>query len=131
LIGLDTNVLVRYLVQDDEAQAAAASEVIESLSATERGFVSLLALAETTWVLTRSYHLDRPAVAEIIDRLLGLPELVVERHDLAVRAAAALRDGADFSDALIERAGDEAGCAHTVTFDRGASARAGMRLLSW
>lgn len=129
MIGLDTNVLIRYLVQDDEAQAAVAVKLIDSFSVTERGFVSLVTLAETAWVLARSYHLDRFLVADIVDKLLALPELVVEHHSMATAASIALRSGADFSDALIEMAGQEAGCQDTVTFDRRASRRAGMRLL--
>ena len=131
MIGLDTNVLIRYLVQDDARQAAAATTLIESLSAAGRGFVSLVTLVETAWVLDRSYRLDRPAIEAIMARMLGAVELSIERPDVVGAALGLFADGADFSDAVIEASGREAGCEYTLTFDRRASGRTGMRLLSW
>ena len=71
MIGLDTNVLVRYLTQDDKAQAAAATRFIEkTLTPETPGFISLVALVEVVWVLETCYHCTRQDIAAIIERLL-------------------------------------------------------------
>ncbi len=70
MIGLDTNVLVRYLAQDDQEQSALATQVLESLDEAERGFVSLVVLVELQWVLRRAYRMSASEVAGIVERLL-------------------------------------------------------------
>ncbi|WP_158607879.1 PIN domain-containing protein [Nocardia panacis] len=131
MIGLDTNVLIRYFTQDHPEQSARANQVIEGLSETSPGYVTVLALAEVHWVLRRGYRQEVETVAEILLGLLDATEIVVERAE-AVRHALgrALDRGADFPDALIEQLGREAGCDVTVTFDDRAARRCGMRLLS-
>lgn len=129
MIGLDTNVLVRYLAQDDDAQAAIATEVIESLSEAEPGFISLVTLVESSWVLTRAYGVDPDSLVTTLDLLLTSRELVLEHADAVRTAVDAVRDGAELSDAVIAEIGREAGCSRTVTFDRAAARRAGMSLL--
>jgi predicted nucleic-acid-binding protein len=130
MIGLDTNVLVRYLVQDDPAQSRAASELIESLTEIDRGFVSIVALVEMSWVLARAYHVDDATLAAIITSLLGADELTVEQPEVVRAAVSRLESSAQFADAVIAELGRAAGCDTTVTFDRGASDRAGMRLIA-
>ena len=131
MIGLDTNVVVRYLAQDDVRQAAAATRLIEgSLSAEVRGFISIVTLSEVVWVLASNYRLGRPALAEGIVGLLTAPQLTVEQSDVVWRALRAyLGSKADFSDALIVELGRDAGCAKTVTFDRQAAAHPGFEAL--
>ena len=129
MIGLDTNVLVRYLTQDDEVQAAEANQLIEGLTESSPGYVSMLVLAETYWVLRRAYKVDHDAIVATLRGLLGSRELVIDRADLVRRALRRVADGADFADALINELGVDAGCDHTVTFDEGAAKLAGMRLL--
>lgn len=131
MIGLDTNVIVRYLAQDDERQAAAARRLIEgSLSAESRGFISIVSLAEIVWVMTANYRASRTAVADIVEGLLTAPQLALERADVIWRALRAYRESkADFSDALIAELGREAGCSKTVTFDRNAAAHPGFEAL--
>ena len=130
MIGLDTNVLVRYFVQDDEVQAALATELVASLSAETPGYVSVVSLTELSWVLARSYGLGRERVASAIQALLDSREIVVDRADAVRRALNTYRTTtADLADCLIERGGAEAGCTATVTFDVRASRDAGMRLL--
>jgi predicted nucleic-acid-binding protein len=121
VIGLDTNVLVRYVMQDDPRQSPRANRLIESLSAEEPGFVPLVALVELVWVLSGSYGLARVQVATVLDTLLRSKELVLDRADVVVQALARYSgSGADFADALIERLSAAAGCTVTMTFDAGA-----------
>ena len=130
MIGLDTNILVRFLTRDDPAQTAAARELVNSLTPEIPGFISLIVIAETTWVLTRSYSFTREEILRVLETLLRGKEVVLERAELveqALRSFAA--SGADFSDCLIERCCHEAECQYTVTFDKKAAA-AGMRLVA-
>jgi predicted nucleic-acid-binding protein len=130
MIGLDTNILVRYLTRDDPSQSAAASNLIRSLSSESKGFLSLVVLVETVWVLDSSYGFKKSQLEEVLETLLRSQELTIERADLAwqaLRTFSASR--ADFSDCLIERCSHAAGCSYTATFDRAAST-AGMRLLT-
>lgn len=130
MTGLDTNVLVRYVMQDDPRQSPRATRLIESLSADEPGFVPAVVLVELVWVLSGSYGLERSQVALVLDTLLRSKELVVERAEWVTQALARCAGaGADFADALIERSAAGAGCAATMTFDAGAAKSAGMTLV--
>jgi len=131
VIGLDTNVVVRYLAQDDVRQAAAATRLIEgSLSAEARGFISIVTLAEVAWVMSSNYRATRMAIADIIEGLLTAPQLMLEKADVIWRALRAYRDSrADFSDAVTVELCRDAGCSKTVTFDRHAAAHPGFEAL--
>jgi predicted nucleic-acid-binding protein len=131
VIGLDTNVIVRYLAQDDVRQAAIATRLIEgSLSAEARGFVSIVTLAEIVWVMSSNYRAARAVVADIVEGLLTAPQLAIEKADVIWRALRAFRESkADFSDAVIVELGRDAGCTKTVTFDRHAAAHPGFETL--
>lgn len=130
MIGLDTNVLVRYVMQDDPRQSPKATRLVESLSSESPGFVPQVSIVEFVWVLSSSYGLGRDQVASALDLLLRSKELVVERADQVARALRVFRTGtADFADCLIERAADAAGCSATMTFDVAAAKTAGMRLI--
>jgi predicted nucleic-acid-binding protein len=120
MIGLDTNIIVRYLVGDDPIQSRKARQLIEGrLTEDEPGFLSLIAVAETTWVLERGYGMDGRAIAAAIERLLQTEVLVIECEQEVFSAMIALREGrGSFADALIGECGKKAGCATTVTFDR-------------
>ena len=127
MIGLDTNVLVRYVMQDDPQQSPRASRLIESLSADEPGFVPLLTLVELVWVLGGSYSLSRTQVATVLETLLRSKELLVDRAESVSQALSRYSSGgADFADALIERLAAGAGCTATLSFDAGAVKAAGM-----
>jgi predicted nucleic-acid-binding protein len=120
VIGLDTNVLVRFLTLDDARQSPRAAQIIEQeLSADEPGFVSVVVLAELSWVLASRYGQGRAAIAEVVEGLLRLDCLQFE-HPLAVAAAvtSAAENYGDFADALIGAIATEAGCQRTLTFDR-------------
>ncbi|MCP3963583.1 MAG: type II toxin-antitoxin system VapC family toxin [bacterium] len=118
--GLDTNVLVRYLTQDDPSQFAEASKLVEETeSAGGRLYVNKVVLCELTWVLRGSrYGFDRPVIAEVIERLLEVPVFELEDRDEVAGAVAEYRAGkADFADYLIGQHNLAAGCEDTVTFD--------------
>jgi len=128
LIGLDTNVLARYLAQDDPDQSARATRLIESLDDENPGFVSLVVLSELHWVLRRAYNVSREDVATVVRRLLDAREITVQEPD-AVRRALNRPGPADFPDALISELGLLAGCDYTATFDRRAARLSGMKLV--
>ncbi|HKX07969.1 MAG TPA: type II toxin-antitoxin system VapC family toxin [Stellaceae bacterium] len=120
MIGIDTNVLVRHLAQDDPVQSPRASELIERrLSAEEPGFVSVVVMAELAWVLERSYGLPDREIVIAIERLLQTDSLLIESEKEVFDAFAALKEGrGSFGDALIAALVARAGCEHTLTFDR-------------
>jgi predicted nucleic-acid-binding protein len=132
MIGLDTNLVVRFLVQDDEAQAALASEVFASLSADYPGFIGSVVLAETSWVLAKAYKASREDIAGAIEGLLRSEEIIIENTEAAYRALAVYREGRtiDFADALIAETARLAGASETLTFDRRAAGESAMRLVS-
>lgn len=131
MIGLDTNVLVRYVMQDDPKQSQKASRLIESLTAETPGFVPVVALVELVWILISCYGLTREEVSRALDGLLRAKEIVLER---AEQVSQALRtfgtSSADFADCLIERTSAATGCGKTMTFDAGAAKFAGMTLIT-
>ena len=130
MIGLDTNVLVRYIMQDDVKQSAKATKVIESLTVNTPGYVSLVAMVELSWVLSVSYGLTRDQVAQAIDALLRTKEIVVESKDSILKALRVFNtSSADFADCLIAQCAVIAGCSKTMTFDVGAAKVAGMTLI--
>ena len=120
MIGLDSNILVRYFVQDDRVQSPRATELLEQeLTEQNPGFISTVAMAETVWVLERVYRLSDQAIATIIERTLEGDALVVENEHEVFTAMVALSEGrGSFGDALIAALGVKAGCIHTLTFDR-------------
>ncbi len=130
MIGLDTNVLARYVMQDDPRQSSRATRLIESLSAEAPGFVPVVTLVELVWVLSGSYGLNRAQVATVLETLLRSRELVIDRAELVAQALSRFGSaGVDFADALIERICAMAGCEATMTFDSGAAKLAGMTLV--
>jgi predicted nucleic-acid-binding protein len=130
MIGLDTNILVRYLIHDDTGQTTLAKRIMNSLSSDSPGFITLVVLAELVWVLKISYDFSKTELEQVLESLLRSEELVVERAEIALQALRKFRAGnADFADSLIERCGHAAQCKHTLTFDLKAAAGSGMRLL--
>lgn len=130
MIGLDTNVLVRYIMQDDAKQSKLASRLIESLTVEEPGFFPLVAVIELVWVLSSSFELVRAQVVSALEVLLQTKEIQVERAEVVWRAVRVYRDSsADFADCLVERSAAAAGCVRTMTFDRGAAKNCSMMLI--
>jgi predicted nucleic-acid-binding protein len=131
MIGLDTNVLVRYIMQDDAKQAPLATRLVESLSAEAPGFLPLVAVVELAWVLSSAYDLDRVQLVEAFEGVLRTKELVIERAEVVWKALRAFQSvNADFADCLIAHSAASAGCEKTMTFDRGAAKSAGMTLIA-
>lgn len=131
MIGLDTNVVVRFIAQDDEVQSPIATRFISRLSREQPGFISAVVLAEITWVLSRAYKASREDTAEAVEGLLRSAEIIVENPEAAYRALAVYRasTSAEFADALIAQIASFAGARETVSFDRKAAAEIGMHPL--
>lgn len=131
MIGLDTNVVVRYLAQDDPKQSAAASRLFERvLSPDSPGFLSAIVLCELAWVLAECYGADRARIRQAIEGLLAAKQVAVEAPDLVRKALRAWGEsGADFADALIGEIAAANSADKTVTFDRAAAKLPGFELL--
>jgi predicted nucleic-acid-binding protein len=130
MIGLDTNILIRYLTQDDPVQSPKATQIIERrLSPTNMGFVSVVTIAEIAWVLDRAYGLSNGEIAAVIERMLQVEVLAVENEQEVFAAMMALKQGRGaFADALIAELGTRAGCIHTLTFDKKALRLPGFKV---
>ena len=130
MIGLETNVLLRYIMQDDARQSLKATKLLESLTVDEAGFVPLVSVVELGWVLSSCYDLDREQVTQAFELLLRTKTVVLDRADEVMKALRVFKaSSADFADCLIERTAASAGCAKTMTFDVGAAKMAGMALI--
>lgn len=130
MIGLDTNVLVRYIAQDDPRQSLLATGLIESLTVETRGYVSIVSMVELASVLTDCYALTKAELCAVLETLLRTKEIIVAHADTEWQALRLFKGGkADFADCLIERFGNAAGCEYTSTFDRDAVRHCGIRLI--
>jgi predicted nucleic-acid-binding protein len=130
MIGLDTNVLLRFFLRDEPDQSARATALMSSLSVPEPGFISSVTLVESVWVLERLYRKQKHEVVLFLRGLLESQQLVVENHDSVAQALRKFGgSNADFADCLIERLCHAAGCTRTMTFDFNASKSSGMVLL--
>jgi predicted nucleic-acid-binding protein len=115
MLAVDTNVIVRLIVRDDERQAAAAEEAVR-----EGAWLSILGLAETVWVLSSVYEFTPTEVIHALEMLLENEQLTVE-HSPAVERALALNRGRPrvrFADCLMIELARQAGCLPLATFDR-------------
>ena len=120
MIGIDTNVLVRYLTQDDPVQAGKVDAfVATAIEEGSRLHVDDIVLVEMVWVLRAAYRLSKPTIAEALDKVLSTAIFSFDDREV-LRAALTdyLAGPGDFSDYLIGRRNARAGCEHTVTFDR-------------
>ena len=131
MIGLDTNILIRYLTQDDPVQSAKATEILERRLTLKRpGFVSVVAMVETVWVLDRAYELTAQEIATAVERMLQVEVLAIENEQEVFTAMVVLKQGhGSFSDTLIAALGMRAGCTRTLTFDQKAARLPGFELV--
>ncbi|WP_419937575.1 PIN domain-containing protein [Candidatus Palauibacter sp.] len=130
MIALDTNVLVRYLVCDDERQAESARALLESLTTERPGYACREAVVELVWVLERAYGVSRERVAAILQELVATQSLVIEAADDVARAAFRYRAGGPgFSDLMVLAAAERSGARPLYTFDRKAARLEGAELL--
>ena len=119
MLGIDTNVLVRFLVRDDRAQFEKASKLIKrEAGAGEEVFISLLVLLETEWVLRSRYGLQKKQIVDAISGLLGASEARLEDEPAIEESLFTWKDSAaDFADCLIGAHNRRLGCRATATFD--------------
>jgi len=132
MIGLDTPVVVRYIVQDDPRQSALATRLFErTLTAENPGFITLVALLHIAWVLTGAYGADRGAIRKVVEGLLGTREIIVEDAEVVWKALRAWeRSDGEFTDALVAQILAARGCERTVTFDKVTARLPGFELLA-
>jgi len=121
MIGLDTNILVRYLTQDDPDQSRKATHEIEKgLSMGDMFFIADIVMCELVWVLETAYGYDWQEIVQVLDRILRTKQFQFENKDLLWQSLADYqRKKGDFADHLIGRASHKAGCLETLTFDAG------------
>jgi predicted nucleic-acid-binding protein len=120
MIGLDTNVLVRYLTQDDRAQAKKADALVaETTAARQKCVIGPIVLCELVWVLRDAYDTPKNDLVTTLDRILATKQFEILDKDRVHEALDAYRKGrGDFADYLIGTTNRHAGCLETVTFDR-------------
>lgn len=119
MIAVDTNVLVRYLVRDDDKQANAARMLLEQLSPERPGFVCREVAVEMVWVLERAYGFTRAQISDVLLELIATDSIVLEAADDMARTAYSYRNGgAGFADLMILSAAEREGASPLYTFDR-------------
>ena len=128
MLGIDTNVLVRYLVRDDQSQFERARRLIHrEVNTGEPVLVSLLVLLEMEWVLRSRYELAKPDIVAVISSLLQTVELAFEDEPSVEHAIYSWKNSlAEFADCLIDARNRRLGCRATATFDRKALKLAGF-----
>ncbi len=131
MIGIDTNIIIRYLTQDDPIQANLANKLIEEeLNQSNPGFITLISLIEISWVLKRCYSQTKDQIINVIAQLLETRQLLIENQECAYLALKKFSSGnADYADSLITVLSEQAGCNKIVTFDKKAKS-VGMKILS-
>ena len=127
MTGVDTNVVLRYLLRDEPAQAARAARELER---DERFLIGSVVLCELVWVLEAGYGFTRAEIGVTLEKVLATAQFEIEGKDLARAALDDFRSSAaDFSDCLVGRRNRGAGAGETVTFDKGLRGLAGFRVL--
>jgi len=119
--GLDTNVLVRYLTQDDPNQSVQANQLIEqTLMEGNHFFISIIVLCELVWVLMRAYHYSKSEVIFVLEKILLARQFEIEDKNTVRQALNDFKKShADFADCLIGLKNSEFGCKTTLSFDKG------------
>lgn len=130
MIALDTNVLVRYIVQDDKAQAKKATKAIETLNNENMAFISSIVLCELNWVLKSFYKISKEKRLGILDKILSVAVFDIENLDVCIKAHRLYEKGqADFSDYLIQQSALEQGYKTVLTFDKSALKSVGFKAI--
>jgi predicted nucleic-acid-binding protein len=129
MVGLDTNVLVRYFAQDDDLQSPKANRMMEALSDDEPGFISMVSMVELVWVMQSVYQADRATITRILQTLLSVSTITIENTETVLKALRIYSNTqSDFADCLIVKSCEDAGCKTIMTFDVNAAKRCGMQL---
>ena len=123
MIGLDTNVVLRYLLQDDRAQSLRVNDFIDRhISENDPGFINLATVLEIVWVLRSSFQRTPAQIAAHLEHLLAVESFQIQNEQQVFEAAYALKHGTgEFEDALIGALNAWAGCPYTATFDKKAT----------
>ncbi len=130
MIGLDTNVLVRYITQDDPVQSEKATMVLESLATGSEGYITVVSLMELVWVLSRCYASSHGEICQVLESLMHTKHIIVQDTEIVWKALRNFKAGkADFPDCLIKQTSFDAGCSSVVTFDVKAARDSGMTLI--
>ena len=131
MIGIDTNVLIRYIVQDDPVQAKLATDFIENnLSNETPGFINQIVLCEIVWVLKQAYGYDKAVIVNVLRQIVMTAEFTIKNSDITWKALREYEKGnADFSDYIIGNSNIDDGCELTITFDKNASENLNFKLL--
>jgi predicted nucleic-acid-binding protein len=130
MIGIDTNILVRYLTQDDLAQAKIVEEIFDLHATCPNSiFINNIVMCELIWVLERGYKYSKENIGQVIKQILSTEEFAFENQELLWMALNQYsQHNLDFSDALIGEINRIAGCKETLTFDQGAVKASNFRL---
>ena len=131
MIGLDTNVLVRYLTRDDLEQFDLVKQFIQqNCTESSPGFINSIVLCELIWVLESSYGYPKRLIVDVLERVLQTKQFHIESASVVWQALTVYRESkADFADCLISRANLQQGCTRTVTLDRKAAKTPGFERL--
>ena len=131
MMAADTNVLLRYILKDDEKQFATAAAFFGARSPEDPAFICQIVLCEMAWTLAQRYKFSRTQITSIIEALLETSEIHVEDEEIVSAAIADASPTADFADLMIALRASMSGCSSTVTFDKGAAISVpGMELLA-
>ncbi len=120
MIGLDTNVLVRYIAQDDKTQSVTSSQFIETkLSDKNPGYINHIVLIETVWVLESCYETSKPMIINVIKKLASTMQLILQDSESVYKALRLFeKNNIEFADTLLAITNKKNGCTTTVTFDK-------------
>lgn len=130
MIGLDTNIVLRYLLQDDAVQSGKVNRLVDGLSSDQPGFINIATVLEIVWVLRSLFKLTPAEICTQVEQLLATDAFEVQNEQQVFEAAFALKRGlGEFEDALIGALNAWAGCSESVTFDRGTSRLPNFRVL--
>lgn len=123
MIGLDTNILLRIVLNDDPPQVRRATRLLETLDERNYGFVNIISMVELVWTLRRTFRFGRGDVIATIQTLLNSRDIIIEDEAIVAEAVDRMQNSkADFADCLIVARNHALGCTRTVTFDRKAAA---------
>jgi predicted nucleic-acid-binding protein len=128
--GLDTNVVLPYILGDDPLQSPKSRRIMAGFTAANPGWIALATVLEIVWVLKRKIGVPRYSIADALDRLLAQDSIVIEQADVVAAAAQLYRSlRADFADCLVAESAKAAGCTRTLTFDQIAARDLQMELI--
>ncbi len=121
MFALDTNILVRYIVQDDTEQSAIANNIIDGLNSDNSAFIACVVLCELNWVLKSGYKISKEQAIDILEKIITIPVFNIEHFDCCLKALKSYKNGqADFSDYLILEIAKLNGYKRVLTFDKNA-----------